>query len=83
MLDADIGGEGGTWTCDLYVDGETYVYDFEHDSRGGPQHGNGTDIDIDEPVERAMEMARKHIGYFIERWTEANVDKMDDRDEDY
>lgn len=62
---------GGEWTCHLYVDDGDWIYDFDHDFRGGPQDKNGTDLDAAAPVEVAQAEVKRSLRLWTGRWTDS------------
>lgn len=60
-LDGSLGDEDAEWTCQLWLENGLWVFDFEHDFRGGPQEGNGTGLDASTPVVLAQEKVKKSL----------------------
>lgn len=68
---ADSNGDSGEWMCQLeFIDGE-WVYDFEHDFRGGPQNGNGTGLGTSASLEVVQAKAKRGLENWIDRWTDS------------
>jgi hypothetical protein len=63
--------EGAKWMCQLSRQDGRWIYDFDHDHRGGPQVGNGIDVDDDASIEEAQAACKNGLEHWIQRWTDA------------
>lgn len=70
------GDEEGNWSCRLFYDDGEWIYDFEHDFRGGEQIGNGTGVSSIDDVEKAKMEARRRLESWIDRWTQSAEENL-------